>query len=44
MTYYTNDIDRDYPWILGMLSPSSVRMARIDLASLEALAQALTGE
>jgi hypothetical protein len=38
VSYYTSDVDRDYPWILGMVSPSSVRMARIDLPSLEALA------
>jgi hypothetical protein len=37
-TYYTSPIDRDYVWILGMLSPSSVKMAKIDLKAMEALA------
>jgi len=36
--YYTSAIDRDYPWLLGMVRPSSIRMARIDLPSLEILA------
>jgi hypothetical protein len=37
-SYYTSRIDRDYPWILGMLSPSDVRLARLDLPTLESLA------
>ena len=37
-TYYTSPIDRDYVWILGMLSPSSVKMAKIDLNAMETLA------
>lgn len=37
-TYYTGRIDRDPPWVIGMLSPSEVRMARIDLQAMEALA------
>ncbi len=37
-SYYTSPIDHDYAWILGMLSPSSVRMAEIDLKQMEALA------
>jgi hypothetical protein len=40
ISYYTNDVNRDYPWILGMLSPSSIRMARVSLPSLEALGEA----
>jgi hypothetical protein len=44
VSYYTNDIDRDFPWILGMVSPSSIRMAKIDLASLEALAEEVIRE
>ena len=39
VSYYTNDIEQDYPWILGMVSPSSIRMAKIDLKSLEAMAE-----
>jgi hypothetical protein len=39
VSYYTSDVGKDYPWILGMVRPSSVRVAKIDLPSLEALAQ-----
>ena len=37
--YYTSPIDRDYPWILGMLNATDVRMARISLPSLATVAQ-----
>jgi hypothetical protein len=37
VSYYTNEIDKDYPWIVGMISPSSIRLARVNLPSLEAL-------
>ncbi len=37
-SYYTSPIDHDYVWILGMLSPSAVRMAKIDLKAMETLA------
>jgi len=36
--YYTSAIDRDYPWLLGMFLPTDIRMARIPLDSLVALA------
>jgi hypothetical protein len=36
--YYTSAIDRDYPWFLGMFLPTDIRMARISLDSLVALA------
>ncbi len=36
--YYTSNIHRDYGWILGMVSPSNIRMAHLNLANLEALA------
>ncbi len=36
--YYTSDIRHDFGWILGMLSPSNIRMAHLSLANLEALA------
>lgn len=36
--YYTSRIDRDYIWIEGMLGPSEIRVAKIDLTKLEALA------
>ena len=38
--YYTSRIDRDWPWLFGMLSRSDVRMARIPLDSLTALSKA----
>ncbi len=38
VSYYTSDIEHDYPWILGMVAPSSIRLARVDLPQLEALA------
>jgi hypothetical protein len=38
--YYTSRVDRDYPWLLGMLLPSEIRMARIALDKLEALSDA----
>lgn len=34
--YYTSDIRRDPPWIIGMLDPSSIRMARVQMEALEA--------
>jgi hypothetical protein len=38
ISYYTSPIRHDYAWILGMLSPSQVRMAVVDLKALQALA------
>ena len=37
--YYTSRIDRDYPWLLGMFLPTDIRMARIPLEELLALAE-----
>ncbi|MBN1881171.1 MAG: exo-alpha-sialidase [Deltaproteobacteria bacterium] len=37
--YYTSSVNRDYPWILGMLSPSDIMMAVIDLEAAERLAE-----
>jgi hypothetical protein len=37
--YYTSPIDRDYPWVVGMLTPTNIRMAMISLSSLAALAE-----
>lgn len=42
-SYYTSDISRDYPWALGMVLPSDIQIAKIDLASLSATAAARTG-
>lgn len=41
--YYTSRIDRDYPWLLGMFLATDIRMARIPLEDLEALAQRAGG-
>jgi hypothetical protein len=38
ISYYTSPIDRDYAWLLGMVTPSAVRIAQVDLIALEALA------
>jgi hypothetical protein len=38
--YYTSRIDRDWPWLFGMLSRSEIRMARIPLDALAALSKA----
>ena len=37
-TYYTNDTRRDFPWLLGLVMPSDILMARVPLANLEQLA------
>jgi hypothetical protein len=37
--YYTSRIDRDWPWLLGMLLATDIRMAKLDLGALHALAQ-----
>jgi hypothetical protein len=44
ISYYTSPIDHDYAWILGMFSPSAVRMAKVDLAAMEALADQNPGD
>ncbi len=36
VSYYTNDIRADYPWILGMVLPSEIRIAKIPMARLHA--------
>lgn len=38
INYYTSDIKRDWPWIVGVISPSDIRMAKIQLSKLEAVA------
>jgi hypothetical protein len=37
--YYTSRVDRDWPWIIGMLSPSDIVMVKVDLPSMAALAK-----
>ena len=34
VSYYTNDTTHDYPWVLGLVRPSDIMMARIPLDSL----------
>lgn len=38
ISYYTSPPDRDYPWLLGMLSNSSIEMVRFKIDALEKLA------
>lgn len=38
LTYYTSPVNRDFAWIMGMLLPSEIRMAKVDLRALESLA------
>jgi hypothetical protein len=38
ISYYTNDPERDYAWLLGLILPTDVRMARVDLDDLLAAA------
>jgi hypothetical protein len=33
--YYTSNINRDYPWVLGMVASSDIMMVTIDLKNLE---------
>jgi hypothetical protein len=40
--YYTNDIRRDVPWLLGMFMATDIRMARIPLENLVKLAENLS--
>jgi len=37
ISYYTNDPLWDFPWFLGMLMPTRVRIAKISLSNLESL-------
>ncbi|MFN2151957.1 MAG: hypothetical protein ACK2T5_10205 [Anaerolineales bacterium] len=43
-TYYTSPINHDFPWIMGMFSASEIRMAEIDIAAMEALADKTVAE
>ena len=36
--YYSSDITKDWPWVIGMMSPSNIKMVKLSLARLEALA------
>jgi len=37
VSYYSSPIERDWPWIMGMMLESHIYMARIDLESMAAL-------
>jgi len=43
VSYYTSDIRRDYPWVIGMLARSDIRIAQMPLASLLQLAATKAG-
>jgi len=38
-SYYSSETGVDWPWVVGMLSPSNICMVKIALADLEALAR-----
>lgn len=38
IAYYSSVVNRDYPWIMGMFGRSGIRVLRIDVSSLAALA------
>jgi hypothetical protein len=38
ISYYTSPPNRDYIWLMGMLSKSSIEMARFKVSALEELA------
>ena len=42
--WYTSRSDRDWPWVLGMLRPSEIRLGRVSLDALHALADARLAE
>ena len=44
VSYYTSSIGRDYIWFTGLLMPSPIRMARINLAAMVERADELGGE
>ena len=37
-TYYTSPLEHVFAWLMGMFAPSEIRMAKIDLPAMEALA------
>jgi hypothetical protein len=43
-SYYTNDPARDVPWVMGLILPSDIYVARIPLDKLEALADRIAAE
>lgn len=43
VSYYTSRIDRDYPWLLGMVRPSAIKIARVSLRAMAEAAMPATG-
>jgi hypothetical protein len=43
-SYYSSRIDADWPWYVGMLSPSNIKMVKISLDKLETYAQKVREE
>jgi len=41
IAYYTNNIKKDFIWLFGMLEPSEIRMAKIEVNKLEQAANLL---
>jgi hypothetical protein len=41
IAYYTNDINRDMIWLIGMMEPSEIRMVKVALYDLERAADQL---
>jgi hypothetical protein len=39
-SYYSSTVEADWPWYVGMLSPSDIRIAKVALDKIEALADA----
>ncbi len=39
VSYYTSDITKDFPWILGMVADSDIRIAQVNLTALVALVE-----
>ena len=37
-TYYTNNIEKEWPWLYGMIQPSHIRIAKISLDLLDRVA------
>jgi hypothetical protein len=37
--YHASDVTRDWFWLMGMVNPSEIHMARVNLPALERLAE-----
>lgn len=43
-TYYTSPIDKDFAWLMGMFLPTEIRMVKINLPAMQALADQVPAE